>query len=560
MDSQLLFDDAAGNHPFRVGDWMVEPAGGHITRQGKSVKLEPKVMEVLSYLASRQGELVTRDEIERDVWKGAVISYDSITQTIIKLRKALGDDAGNSRYIQTVPKRGYRLTAVVHPASGNTGFAFKYWKKQAWFLAGGLVVCLLGFGSALVLHFTHNEEMIATAEVSIPKEALIEEQPTLTIQPFVLYGEDQSQAYLAQGLTHDLITDLSKLSGLWVISSRSVVGENSTKSGTARARYQISGDIQRSDGRIRVHVHLLDTETGHQIWSERYHQPIEDLFRLQEEISRRIVSMLSVKVSEAEQKRLAHRYTTSVPAYELFLQAQSLLLVRSQAANERARELYRQAIALDPSFARAYAGLALGFAADYRNQWAPDGREGLRRSQIMANTALQIDPEIPEVYWVLAYVSAQHRQYEEALGLLGKAVSLDQSFADAYALMGGIKTYAGSPEETPALLRTAIRLNPDAGYLYFLLLGRAYFFLGDWEQASINLNETLARNPENLEAHIYLAAVMESSGNHEKAIWEAEEIRALQQDFDISAWLLTYPMTDQGQVSQLLSALAPLSL
>ena len=185
----------------------------------------------------------------------------------------------------------------------------------------------------------------------------------------------------------------------------------------------------------------------------------------------------------------------------------------------------------------------------------PGGDTALERAQKVARTALQIDPEIAEVYWVLAYVSAQERLHEKALRLLRKATSLDRSFADAYALMGGIYTYIGRSEETPALIRTAIRLNPEAGYLYFLLLGRAYFFLGDWEQASINLDEALERNPANLEAHIYKAAVLESSGDHEGAIWEKEEIFALQEDFDAAAWLSTYPMTDHGHVQRLLSSL-----
>jgi tetratricopeptide (TPR) repeat protein len=138
---------------------------------------------------------------------------------------------------------------------------------------------------------------------------------------------------------------------------------------------------------------------------------------------------------------------------------------------------------------------------------------------------------------------------------LKKAISLDHSFADAYALMGGVNTYRGRTLETPELIHTAIRLNPDAGYLYFLLLGRAYFFLGDWEQAEINLREALARNPTNLEGHLYLSAVLESIGDHDGAVWEAEEVRSLQKDFNPEAWLKTYPMSDETQLGELLGRL-----
>jgi tetratricopeptide (TPR) repeat protein len=157
-------------------------------------------------------------------------------------------------------------------------------------------------------------------------------------------------------------------------------------------------------------------------------------------------------------------------------------------------------------------------------------------------------------------VSTQQRQHEDAIALLRKAISLDPSFADAYALMGGINTYVGRPEETLGAIRTAIKLNPDAGYLYYLLLGRAYFFLGDWEQARINLHEALARNPSNLEARVYRAAVLESSGDHDGAAWEAEEIFALDANFMARDWLKTYPMTDPHQAVQLLSVLKNLGL
>jgi tetratricopeptide (TPR) repeat protein len=249
-----------------------------------------------------------------------------------------------------------------------------------------------------------------------------------------------------------------------------------------------------------------------------------------------------------------------VQAYDLFLRAQSVLLVRQPRENDEARELFHRAIAMDPSFARAYGGLALSYAADFRNQWVQDGDTALQRANAMARTALEIDPEIPEVYWTLAYVSAQKRDHRQAVGFLRKAVSLDQSFADAYALMGGIKTYMGMPAETLPLMRTAIRLNPDAGYLYFLLLGRAYFFLGDSEQSLININEALERNPSNLETRIYLAASREVSGDHEDAAWQCEEIRSLQPDFSVDTWLRTYPMTDQAQRAQLASLLRQLGL
>jgi Tfp pilus assembly protein PilF len=155
-------------------------------------------------------------------------------------------------------------------------------------------------------------------------------------------------------------------------------------------------------------------------------------------------------------------------------------------------------------------------------------------------------------------VHLERRQHEQALQYLETAVRLYPSFADGYALMGGIYTYVGRPADTVRLLRIAMRLNPEAGNLYFLLLGRAYLFLGDLEQARVNLEQALSRNPENLEAHVYMAAMHIAAGDKASARWEAEEIRALQPGFSGRSWLETYPMTDVTQKTKLINALGAL--
>ena len=141
-----------------------------------------------------------------------------------------------------------------------------------------------------------------------------------------------------------------------------------------------------------------------------------------------------------------------------------------------------------------------------------------------------------------------------------KSISLYPSFADGYALMASVKTFAGRPAEAMPLIRTAMRLNPASGYLYFLVLGRAYFFLGNLEQARINLEEALKRNPEYLETHIYMAALRTLEGDAASGAWEADQIHAMAPAFSATRWLDSYPMTDNGQKVKLLQALAPLAL
>jgi tetratricopeptide (TPR) repeat protein len=143
-------------------------------------------------------------------------------------------------------------------------------------------------------------------------------------------------------------------------------------------------------------------------------------------------------------------------AYDYFLRGQAALLTRTREDNETAREMYRRALALDPAFARAYAGLALAYAADYRQQWTGSGPQALARARELAETAARIDAEILEVQWVLAYVDAQSRRHEQAIAHLNRAIALDPSFADAYALLGSIRTDMGQPAKAIPLVRTAI--------------------------------------------------------------------------------------------------------
>jgi tetratricopeptide (TPR) repeat protein len=266
------------------------------------------------------------------------------------------------------------------------------------------------------------------------------------------------------------------------------------------------------------------------------------------------VQLLPAKVSDVERLRIARRYTQSVDAYDHFLRAQALLLVRSVDANERARTLYRSALELDPKFARAYAGLAMTYAMVYRLRDSERGSLG--RAFELGRTAREIDPDAPEVHWAMGFVQAQGRQHDEAIKSLQQAIVLDRSFADAYALLGGIHTYTGQPARSIELVRTALRLNPDAGYLSFLVLGRALLFQNDPEQALIHLRAASLRNPADVETRVFTAAALVAAGDRSGAKWEADEIRTLEPAFATRRWLDSYPMTSAAQQAQLITLLA----
>ena len=431
-----------------------------------------------------------------------------------------------------------------------------------WLLAGAFVFAVTLAATAYFVTQTekpHGSGHRGAAERGAEIHALSGAPPTIAILPFEVLSQNTGQAYLAHGLTADLTADLSQLSGLTVIGTWSTgTAVPDARPPLSAARYRVWGGVRRDADRIHLHVVLIEAATGEQIWSERYDRPFSELLSIQEQISSSLAKVLSVEPTAAERRRIARRPTKHIAAYDLFLRAQANLLLRSESENRHARALYRKAIDLDPDFARALGGLALTYAADYRNRWTRDLDDALTLAKKTAESAVQMDPELPEVLWVLAYVCVQEQDHDRALGYLDKAIALDPSFADAYALKGSLKTHVGAPEEAVALLRHAMRLNPTSGYLYFLVLGRAYFFLGDTDRALTNLSEAIARNPTALQPHIYMAAAAHRAGDREAAEWEVLEILSLSPDFSVDAWLGTYPMTDAAQKAILSASLVGL--
>ena len=546
-----------GRNSLRVGDWTVEPDLNQLSARGKAVKIEPKAMEVLLHLARRPGQVTSRDELLTQVWPGLVVGDASLTQVIIKLRKALGDDPDRPTYIETLTKKGYRLVAPVLPLAEPAASPAPRREQRIRWIVGAVTAGLLVAAGLWWSVGERSKQLSPKVQLA----ADVSGTPTLAIAPFEALSKDSLELLLARGITADLLTDLSKSSGLSVVGFSPLDGRAGVEATSrAEARYLVSGTVQRIDGRLRLHVHLREQSTGKQLWSERYDRALADLFAIQDELGPKIAGVLPAKVSEAELRRMAQRHTRNLQAYEYFQRGQAALLVRQSGGNEAARKMFQRAVELDTTFARAYSGLALTYAADYRNRWTAADDAALERAFQLARTANEINPDVPETYWALAYVHTQRREHDQALKHLEKSLVLYPSFADGYALTASIRTYVGQPAAAIPLMRTAMRLNPKSGYLYLLVLGRAYFFLGDLEQARINLEEALRRNPEYLETHVYMAALKVAAGDKSSAAWEADQIRALDPDFSAQRWLQNYPMTDSRQKTKLVEALRVLNL
>jgi adenylate cyclase len=294
--------------------------------------------------------------------------------------------------------------------------------------------------------------------------------------------------------------------------------------------------VRRAGERLRITAQLVDAESGQHIWGGRYDGALEDIFALQDDVTRKIVSALQVTVTEAEHVRLARRQTNHLDAYDRFLQGQWSFFEFTAESNSRARAQYEQAIELDPAFARAVAALALTHAWDYRWGWSTEPAASLSEAQHLVGRAMTLDDSVPQVRWVHAYVLLHHGEFERALAEARYAIALDPNYADGYGLLALIHVAMGEALEGLAAMERAVLLNPRYSVQYHTVLGAAYMLLDRHEDAVRVLTEGVLQNHTYLRNHVLLAAAYAKQGRLDDAAWVAEEIRALSPDFSIGYW------------------------
>jgi adenylate cyclase len=578
--------------PFRIGDWLVEPAVGCVTRDGHSMKLEPKVMDLLVCLARRPGRVLSREELEEAVWSGTVVGYDALTSAIIKLRKAFGDDSRHPWLIETVSKKGYRLIAPVadadsvaapapvaealiasspvprsiadtasSPASVTEEGAAppatmpqsRGRKRRRLAMAALAAVLLVGLVAAwFALDRAPPDTVAATVPAAVPAPAA-----SIAVLPFANLSGDPDFEYFSDGITEDITTDLSKVSSLLVIARNSAFAYKdqplSLKSvaEALRVRYVVEGSVRRAGDDIRINAKLIDAETGVHLWVERYDRPIQDIFAVQDDVTRNIVTALALTLTDEEKKRVARRYTRSIEAYDLFLRGQSFYARSTEEDNARARTLYLRAVEIDPAFARAHAAVALTHTEDFRHGWGADSAQSIRQAIARARHAVALDDTIPQTLWALGYVHVSNRQIAEGAAAAERATALDPNNADAHMTLAYARVYQNRPQDAIALVRKAMRLNPHYPSQYPSILGRAYYHLGQYEQAAETLRHAVELNPNRTPARLYLVLSYVALGKLEEASWEAGEVLVNTPGFSADSVNQILPVSDSRELARM---------
>ena len=390
---------------------------------------------------------------------------------------------------------------------------------------------------------------------------------SIAVLPFDNISNDPEQEYFVDGMTEDLITDLSKISDLFVIARNSVFvykGRAVDISQVAKelgVSYVLEGSVRKAGEQIRVNAQLIDATSGGHLWAERYDRQLTDVFALQDEITGQIVQALAVTLSEQERTRLSRRYTDNIEAYDSFLQAQEILFRYSDHSYEPARALFRQAIRLDPSFARAYSALAVTYLNEVLVGYSNSLEENLSRALELTNTALAIDSALPQAYFARGYALLFKKQHDEAVLTLQKAIELDPNYADAYALLAFIYVHMKNrASDAFPIMEKAMALNPNYLVEYLGIVGQANYWVGHYQRALENFQQAIERNPNFLLWHVYIAAVYSHLGQIDDAEWTGVEIMNLNPDFSLEQWARERPFEDPSQLESTLVDLRQVGL
>jgi adenylate cyclase len=351
---------------------------------------------------------------------------------------------------------------------------------------------------------------------------VLPDKPSVAVLPFANLSGDPEQEYFSDGITEDLITDLSKLSGLFVISRNSTflykgkVIKPDQVNQELGVRYLLEGSVRKSGNRVRISAQLVDTTTGYPLWAERYDRELQDIFAVQDEVTQKIVAALQVKLTEGEQQRLRRPSTNNLDAYEHFLRGLEYYWHRTREANTQARQMFERAIELDPNFAAAHAWLGRTYVVEWMFQWNEDPRT-LERAFALAQRAAVLDNSLVVARQTLAYVFLLRKQFERAIIEAERAVTLDPNDADAYVTLGEILSCTGRPQEAIGLVAKAMRLDPHYPASYVFALGQAHHLAGHYEEAITAFKRLLTRHPEHLHGRFLLAIAYSELGRTEEA-------------------------------------------
>jgi len=433
---------------FVFGEWELDTGLYELRQNGRPCKVEPQVYDLLRFLVSNSDRVVGKDEIVDEIWDGRIVTESTISTCLKAARQAIGDDGRAQRLIKTVHGRGFRFVGDVSITDGPASNPAPRPETN-----GG----------------TPSND---TGQAEVCQARPAADKPVLAVLPFDNLSADVDE-YFADGLTEDIITNLSRFRDLLVIARTSTFqfkgrAVNLIDVGKElHAGYIVEGSVRRAGGRVRITAQLIDAATGTHLWAEAYDRDMEDIFAVQDEVTRTIAATLGVKIQDAALQRALTKSPAELDAYDCVLRARRYTSMLSAEMHAEARDLLEKAIALDPANANAQALLANVYLAEYRFDTNPRP-DPVGRALTVAQTATRLDPQSAYARCWLAIVHFFRGENDMFEAEAQRALNLNPNDPETLADIGHYLAFMGEFERGIELSKRAQQLNPlHPGWYYF---------------------------------------------------------------------------------------------
>ena len=521
---------------FKVGDWFVEPQLNSISANGNTIRVEPKIIQVLVCLAEHAGEVVPKENLIRQVWSGTFVTDDVLTRSISELRRVFGDDPKEARFIQTIPKSGYRLIASVsfdcakqEPVSPERVASGDETRRvnphSRWLNARVLAACVILVGVAAVAFYLWTLRKSVASGGSKPMRSI-------AVLPFKSVGPEVGDEYLGLEMADTLITRLSSTKQLVVCppgAARKYSDKNQDPIAAGRelsVELVLDGSTQREGDRVRVTVRLLKVADGSSLWAERYDEKFADIFAVQDSVTEKVARSLALSLTGAERELLTKRYTENTEAYRLYVIGRYFQHKGTEEGLKKGIEYFDEALRIAPDYALAYSGLADTYnGAAQQSICSP--KEGFLKAKEAALKALEIDSSLAEAHhslgcvkWMFEYDwPGTEMEYKRGL-------DSDPRYQPNRVCYAEYLSGLGRHDEALAQMRRAPEPDPT-DVSCNVAVGELFYFAGHYDQAIQQCRKILDMDQNGAAAHFWLGLAYEQKGMYEEAIAELQEANSL---------------------------------
>ena len=488
---------------------------------------------------------------------GICISGTAFDQ--VKGKLSLGYRFVGEQTVKNIPDpiRVYKVLMDERDAGKLIGVGNKV-PKSRWAEIAAIVV-FVAIGLVIYQFYVRSP---AIEPASVEKMAYpLPDKPSIAVLPFDNMSGDLGQEYFSDGITEEIITALSSVPKLFVIARNSTftykgkpvkVNQVAEELGV---RYVLEGSIRKAGDKIRITAQLIDALTGHHLWAERYDRNLKDIFAVQDEITKNIITAMQVKLTRGEQARTAAKGTNNLEAYLKLLQAREKMFQVNKENNALAQRLVEETIALDPDYASAYAFLGATQMIDVLLGSSKSPKDSIKKAIELSKKALSLDESLASAHSVQGFIYAMTGQHDKGIAEAERAVELDPNSATAHHHLCLTLRLADRPDEAIPVCKKAIRLEPYAPAAYYYNLGMAYLSARQCEEAISACEEALRRENNNLIAHVNATAAYSICGRDEEARATAKEVLRISPRFSLEKFLKNISVKNQADREQYVEAL-----